>query len=499
MELQIHFFRQGHFGQLTPSNIIDYIVPEYQKHPIDDIVPAWMPLDNQNYRLDTSDSGIVHWWNYIAITPSVRGYSSHPTGSRRDWQYLLQLATRDPKESNQLLVKNKALFYIDQFGIGYRENSIASYPKVLLSDPKIMTEGESRRDLAWYKISEDYTSPIVFPNNSAPVLVIGDNEGYKTIIRTISMQNLNTRLLIPINGPTKIDDLSLSDLRIYKAVVLYRFTSGSWTKLERYVENGGLLIINAAEDNNDFKTNLPNIFPFNKINVATIKGRLNLEKKSDSELLNNVNLNNFSPYLYNGPDWKIEYGNIADLRKSATAIITEKNKVFLAENKVGKGRVIWSGLNMPYHTVINENYDESVLFANFFKRAIDAKSLDPNYTITKFEPTDISVETKNTTGILYKENYHSGWQASVNGKAVKALVAGLDFIYVPVPLNLQSQHIKVELSFKGGFDTWGTFFLTVISIIINVFYLVTPKYFAKTFKYLFRIFTKPFGNWLYSE
>jgi len=458
---------------IDPVDSYKYTIDKYKTHPITDIVPAFVPLKETNWRLDTFNPGIVHWWNYVSDIPSTRGYSAHPLGSHRDWQYFLQYSTRDPENKNEELVTNRALFLLDAFGIGYREDSIAPYPQSVLSEQNVINKevAKARKDVSWMQFSPEIVSPIVSPTNSNTVLFIGDDEGYENFIRSIAMVNLNSFKFIPIKGPQSIDSVSDEELKHFKGVVCYRFTGGNFAKLTTFAKNGGFVFIETGSLKNPLTSNLSELFPMNTLSNSETQGTWEKATDSTSELTNNVDIKSFSPLKYERGPWKISSTSQSNLRSWAKPILERENTVLVADGTLEKGRIIWSGMNLMYHTVTYNNFEEAKFLRNILSPISTSPTEKPTYTIERTDPRIIKVTGNNFNGIYFKENYDSGWKASEFNKNLKIYQAGLDFMYVP--LDHDKTH-EIKLSFNGNVIQWMIFVLMIISLLLTILYLFIP-------------------------
>jgi hypothetical protein len=459
------------FMATIPMDSYKYTIPKYKTNKLSELVPNWVPLNETNWRLDTFNSGLTHWWNFVSHMPSVRGYSDHPVGKHRDWQYFLQTATRDPQGENQELIKNRALFLLDAFGIGYRENSIASYPQSIITDPHIITNTDTRRDFTWFQFSPNMVSPIVSPTNSNAVMFIGDEKGYESFIRTIAMTNLNSFVMIPIKGKESIDDTNSEELKHFKSLVLYRFKGDNWSQITSYVNNGGMVFIETGTDNQS-RGKLQEIFPIKTVNTTTINGPLDATLHPEFDAENTIKLQKFSPFIFEGGSWKVSSASLSNIRSWAKPILSQENQVLLARGTLGKGEVAWSGMNLLFHIVQNDNYEEAKLFANIMAPAAKRQNVKPEYKVTRDDPRIIKITGTNINGVYFKENYDSGWTAKENGQKLKIYKAGLDFMYISIPQARQNQNIT--LSYNGSLTNWLVFLMSVFSLILAILYTIIP-------------------------
>ncbi|OGH20043.1 MAG: hypothetical protein A3D74_03930 [Candidatus Levybacteria bacterium RIFCSPHIGHO2_02_FULL_37_13] len=460
---------------IDPVDSYKFTIDKYKTSELNEIVPEWIPIHEVNWRLDTFNPGIVQWWNYIAKMPSTRGYSAHPLGTHRDWQYLLQYSTRNPIVENEELVKNRALFLLDAFGIGYYEGSIAPYPQSILSDPQIVLKNghsDMRRDVIWYQFSPDVISPIVSPNNSNTVLFIGDDKGYDSFIRTIAMTNINSFKFIPVKGPQDIGAVSQKELSTFKAVICYRFKGTNWSNITSFAKNGGLVFIETGSLDNPPKSNLGDIFPTNNLSDLEVQGSWSNTDSERSPITENINLNKFSPLIFEGNPWKLSASKISNLKPWAKLILRKGNNVIMAYGELGNGQIIWSGMNLMYHTVRNDNYEEAKMFGNMLSSVAVKNTTEPDFKIQRTNPRIINITGNNFNGIYFKENYDSGWSAKENGQKLKIYKAGLDFMYIVIPQAKQNQNIT--LSYNGSLTNWLFFLMSLFSLILALLYTMIP-------------------------
>lgn len=464
------------FTATLPQNLSAYVIPRFQEKPISLAMPDWVIKSDPNYRLDISNSHINQWYYLLTKTPSTRGYSNHPLGSHKDWQFFLENSTRnvDPTLNSQL-TKNRALFLIDAFGIGIYETSSAKYPDLITNDPKIISTGPKLNEHFWFEISRDFTTPIVSATNVQPVLFVGSNNAYNSFIRAIAIVNMNSRILIPVKGYKNVNDLSKEELETFKTIVLYGFADSlsDLSKLSEFVKNGGKVFIETGSLNKPYEK-LPEFFPISKIAGQNARGHGDDFKAQSTEITKNIKLENFSPLLYKNTSWKISTSKAADLRSWAKPSLTLNDEIILAEGQIGKGHVIWSGLNLPFHIVENNNLDEAALLQNILTELLDENLKKPISSVIRNKPEKIQI-SGDFNGIYFKENYNPGWQANLDGHNLKIYQAGLDFMYVAIPKNELKPDLKINLSFEGNYVEKAVVLVTIVSLLTSLIYLLIPN------------------------
>ncbi|MBI2327832.1 hypothetical protein HYU92_05945 [Candidatus Curtissbacteria bacterium] len=452
------------FTATVPMEVEKYAIEKFKTHELSEVVPNWVLDFDKNWRIDISSSGLVQWFYMVSESPTVRGYSNHPLGIHRDWQYFLGTSTRNlSPDLDQELAKNRALFLIDAFGIGIFEGFESTYPEFIKNDSQIIARFDSNP--YWAQISADFSSPIVSATNSAPVLFIGDDFGYQNFIRILAMVNLNSKFVVPIHGPKSLAKISAKELELFGAVVLYQYT-GKLDKLDNYLKNGGKVFIDLGSNDNRGQK-LPKFLPVEHLNLVESKG--SSWGPTDSQILQKIDLDKFSQLSYKGDSWKLNQAS--KIKPGASPVLLFNGQPVIVSHQYQKGRVIFSGLNLPFHIVENNNLEEAKLLKNIILALVTQPTVATgNYQVQRPKPGLIAVSGKGFTGINFKENYHSGWKARTNGQNLKIYKAGLDFMYIPT-----GSASTIMLEFRGNFLTWGLYYLAIISLAASLIYLLFSK------------------------
>lgn len=296
---------------------------------------------------------------------------------------------------------------------------------------------EGRLSLYTYRKSSPLLSPIQAPT----ILVIGSQKAYQTsFFRALAIGNLGSNLLIPLPGKPTAEDYNWKSLSEFDLVFLYDYQIRlplPWSAkiLSDYVKNGGNLII---ESSRELEANqvLPEPFPIKRINPSSRNGKWNFKIEEENPYLNQTDLESFSPAQYEG-GWGTSEG--IEVKDWAKTILTSDGKPVLVEGKLGKGRVLWSGINLPFHIVENKNQDEAQLLKNILL----GLSFSPSQDLPKFKVEFENPQKRNllledsARGVLFKENYFPNWEAvakTVN-KDVKLKIypAGPGFMFAYLP------------------------------------------------------------------
>lgn len=471
-----------------PPDVAAYIIPEFRNSQVTNLIPDWLLEKQSNWRIDIFNANLIQWWNLPSNVPATKGYSSHPLGIHSTWQYFLQTATRSTDTGiNQELAKNRALFLLDAYGVKYMENSQIPATSLILDDKSLIKKQAKLRDFDFIELA-DITTPIVSATNTPAVLFIGNDSSYESFIRAIAMTNINSQLIIPVKGPQNVGSVTKEELKKFQAVILYQYRGENFDNLSNFVTEGGKIFIDTAAQNKIPTKALKKVLPFNSVSQGRETVSTGFQQSLDSILFEKVDVTKFSPLIYKGTPWKYSQPQ-GSLKPWAKTALTINNKPQIIEGDLGNGKIIWSGFNLPFHIVDNNNYEEAKLFKNIILAlANEDKDKKPAYNLERPNPGTIRISALNSKGIYVKENYDSGWQAKIGANKIKIYKAGLDFMYIPIINSSENQ--TVLINFNGSIVSWIIYCLSLLSLALASVYLVLPQL-VKKLLYKTAAFIKP--------
>jgi hypothetical protein len=274
------------------------------------------------------------------------------------------------------------------------------------------------------------TSPILAATDAPPVLVIGPYEDDNLLLRSLAVTDVGPNHMIPVEGPANLDDYTLAELEQFPEIFLYGFEAGDPVRdaqlLERYVAHGGGLVVDAGGDAAltaqlaDDGAPLP----------VTSWGSLELLdawhfRPSTSPLVRGIDLAGFAPAVDAGTDPYLVEAARQRVAGSAIALASGDHPV-LVDERLGRGLVVESGLNLPYHDAVFSNVAESDLLARMIALAMAPGWVHatPASGIASMAPDSDSLRVGSADGVLFKEADTPGWHVSVDGRAATALPAG---------------------------------------------------------------------------
>ncbi|TMF41361.1 MAG: hypothetical protein E6I30_00010 [Chloroflexi bacterium] len=304
--------------------------------------------------------------------------------------------------------------------------------------------------------------------------MIGDATAYSLVLRSIALADFDSRALIPIRGGEYLDSHSLAELSRFDEVILYQYRVHDRAKglalLDRYVEGGGSAFIEASGSDPEQGGAASTPIPGAEIKRTGIGPDWGLARTS-SPIATGLDLTAFSPAVYSGGPWGISYIPEGSIASWATPVLLSNGYPVLVAGTLGRGRVVWSGMNLPYHASSTRNSQESLLLAQAIAWAAPAGGAAAPYQATFVNPQARSIRLEGRAkGALFKENWVPNWRATVDGRQVEIYRAGPDFMYVP--LGGFSHPAVVELTFTRTALEWIGDAISLLTLAGLLLYLV---------------------------
>ncbi|MEN2974726.1 MAG: hypothetical protein ABDH32_04000 [Candidatus Caldarchaeales archaeon] len=306
-----------------------------------------------------------------------------------------------------------------------------------------------------FKIAEEKFNPIgklgdftIFENDFAPpiseflysgaVLVFADYEGYDVLLRSIAISSYSKPAPIIIWAEGRcIDDIPPDVLEKFSVTVLYRYCYRDRVKafqiLENYVSDGGRLFIETMPSI-DESSEMPLPIPVSNTYRTKVENDWNF-KIAEHSLTTGISENIFSPPVYDGGPWVISSSSLEYLRDGAEPLLISNDRVLVAYIRYGYGEVVWSGMNLPYHTLAYQNIVE----ADFMRRLImyNVSIMVEPAQMYRDSATSISFKVPpKVKGIIFRERYVSNlvfsWKASDSREELDVFMMGPGFNYIVI-------------------------------------------------------------------
>jgi hypothetical protein len=344
--------------------------------------------------------------------------------------------------------------------------------------------------MGWSQVSSD---PLAFVNpqpsglaaqwqSGTAVLVIGRTQGSVPALYNFVFERATTGAL-PFSSAwlvrgksPNIDDYSDADLSSYQGVILlgyqYSDQSAAWTRLDHYVRGGGHLFVETGWQyvDPDWNTgSAPSILPVGSLHWSALdpSASVTVDGASDTQ---------FGRFSYGGGGWGAS--SDASARPGATELVRVGNRVVAARWDVGRGRVLWSGMNLMAHEATSGSMDESQFLASQFSWLFGpAGGSSPQVAIEpQWNGTDeVTLNLEQSSGpsaVLLKESLFPGWSATLvtpRGSTrvdlvgsemdfmlanLGAVPAGSKLVFTYGPTTFEQATWLVSLAFLVGLLTW---------------------------------------------
>lgn len=399
------------------------------------VTQGWATVPTSDaYRVASRTDNLSVWLNAVYQTPQTRGYAAIPQVLNPDSQYWFDTTAWDGNTSEE-----ERTFLFDWYAVRwiyvpapYMATTAGVVPR-LLARPDLYATVNSGAGAASLTFEYLHAVPIATATSAPVVLVIADEQDYNILFRDLAYGGFGSEQLIPIKGGPYVDDYSAQDLARFDAVVMYGGRLHDAAKARRllsaYVSEGGGLIVDAglpvSVAGGDFN-------PVASVNAVQIRDGWSFRALS-SPVTDGIDFTRFGPPAYHGGPWTVE--EAASLRGASEPVLWAGIQPLVVTSQVGRGRVVWSGLNLPYHADEYRNAEES----RFLEAAIrwagrGGGDAVPLYSVHSEGPEQTTVSIQGSArGVLFKESFFNRWHAYVGGREVKVYPAGPGFMYAWLP------------------------------------------------------------------
>ena len=423
-------------------------------HQIAHLLPASAQSDA--YRIGAAWDAETEALNARFTTPQVRGYQAEGRPNQ-DWQAWLEKTLKDPTAN-----ANERKFLLDWYSVkwvyaGPGEKLIAPFA----ADHKTFTPISTGADYATFQVKG--AAPIATPRSTLTALVIGQSANYELVMRALADANDNSEHLVPIRGGASVDHYSLAQLRQFDVVVMYGWNPHSASHTMRlltdYVRGGGGLVVEAAGRLGQAAGN-DALWPVQSDRRVLVFKKWNLTITPDASTAGVLPTQFAPPVYYGNLPWETL---VPQPKKNAKILVTANGLPLIVRSPLGGGQVVWSGLNLPYHTAAYANGAEAKLFAQLIATTASRRPEQSSGDARYIDPQHIDVTATNSRGVLVKENLAPDWTARVDGHAAKIYRAGLDFMWIP--LDGSGTH-HVTLAYRRGRAEQLGELITVVTLLV---------------------------------
>ncbi|MBI4100785.1 hypothetical protein HY439_03550 [Candidatus Microgenomates bacterium] len=396
-----------------------------------------------NHRFGT-DSGLVgDWFTYRYDMPQTRDYFAQgiPHINWQNWMETAVWAWKDNWNETKFLLDWYAIKYIFVGEPHFNFSKFLSQP----DDFSVyQTKTFSVPAITLMQFKYNHSAEIMTATNAPTMLVISSESEYDVFLRSLALAGFDSKKVIPIFSDQKVDSFSPTELKKFEAIFLYNYSYDDQRKMDKilgeYLQGGGKIIVDSFRGKEMETHKTPGFFPITSTEKADVNkdwGFINQESK----FLEGVNLTKFAEATYRGNPWHVSLANRNGLTFGTKIILENNQGIMMAAKEEGAGKVIWSGINFPFHIADKKNEEEIKLWQNLMSWLGLDQEFAPIMTRYQF----IHPEKRETQvleparGLLFKETNFMDWRAPS-----KLYFAGPGFMYVFLNQEKFPQTIKFE-------------------------------------------------------
>ena len=431
---------------------------------------GWQPIDaaETNFRVASPSDNLSVWLNAIYDVPQTRGYGAGPQITNPDWQFWL-----DSTAWNGNASEAQRRFLFDWYAVKwiyvpapYMSSTAGVVPK-LTGHPELYAALPSTDGATSLTFSYLDPTPIAVATNAPTILVIGQPENYQVVVRDLSYSDFDTAHAIPVQGGPYVDDYTAQDLARFDEVLIYGGLAHDHARaldlLNGYVTSGGGLIVESNGSPLASGSGLSEPLPITGTADHQVAGDWQFAPES-SPITDGIDFSSFGPPIYNGGPWTVAAAT--GVKSWAHAVVRSGADPVVVAGQLGQGRVVWSGLNLPFHIDSYRSAEES----RFLTTAAAWASRSQNdvaamSSANREGPQQVTISVKSQArGVLFKESWFDRWHAFVNGREVDVLRAGPGFMYVLLP-NDSKFPATVQWRYEKSPADWAGIAVSVVALI----------------------------------
>lgn len=340
-------------------------------------------------------------------------------------------------------------------------------------------------------------------SNKPLVLAIGSSPsgegGLITLFRSLNRINFSYDRMILVQGKRFVDDYTLEELKKYPLIIFYGYRTHdknkAWGMLSSYVKGGGSLFVDTgwqyfSEDwgkisgDESLEIDLPEPLPVSKSKWGNIGTKWSEPSG-----------NNWGDLTFEGKPWGMAMAEPQNLREFGKALITTSGKIVLASGELGKGKVVWSGMNLFSHTNYYQSESENKFFQNLFSWLLPkAENEEKPLAFARLNPDQVLIKIDQTVEgegkLMFKEVMAPGWKAFIETRGVKKELpikkAGVGWKLIVLPKEYQGNLI---LSYGRTASSWLAVFISLLAGLGLVVYGLKGDFFTARVKSLWAGFS----------
>jgi hypothetical protein len=306
--------------------------------------------------------------------------------------------------------------------------------------------------------------PILSATTRPAFLVIGspDKNVYYNLFRLANEGALSYDQGLLVEGGNDLDRYSLKDLENFDAVFLHGYTysngARAWGLLYDYVNNGGSIFIDTGWQFEipewEFE-DAPPVLPAASLQWTNY-GRTSEFELGDRAVAGDVSAAAFSPLIWEQDPWSVSSANATEVRDWGRPVLSVEGHPIIIAGELGRGRVVWSGMNLLSHIVAYQNDEEATLLRNmlsWLEHDKQGSELGASVAVRE-NPDTVEMVSEaapgDVTWLYWREAYYPDWHAYLKDdsgeREVPVYRAGPGFMLMPVQTS--SEIVSLRLTWE---------------------------------------------------
>jgi hypothetical protein len=374
-----------------------------------------------------------------------------------------------------------------------------------------LSQGADYQALGWQQVS---SSPLTFVNPSPAglatewpsgnaVLVVGSDQRSSSHPYNDLFERATTGMIPFTSGwlargqSAYVDDYTAAELVRYPALVLagYRYhdQARAWGLLDDYVRNGGSLYVETGWQYVDPDWNLgspaPSVLPVGELRWSALD-------PSAPVLVAGSAASGWGSMAYGsaGAGWGASSAGTSSLRAGAESLVSVGGRVVVARAKLGRGRVVWSGMNLVAHDAGAGSTTEDRFVADLFGWLLGGPTgqvaAQSDQALAWLDGDRAQLElaaAQGPTWVLFKESFAPGWSAELRWPSSPGVAAGARAVPITdgeldmMLVRLDSVPPGAQLVFTYGptASVYGAWLLSGASLLGLVVWVIRPRWFGQ--------------------
>jgi hypothetical protein len=262
-----------------------------------------------------------------------------------------------------------------------------------------------------YATSPQIHAPAAFRQRGT-VLHVGRVSGgtYRNAYRFATAGALPFALGWLVEGPECIDDVPVKELQRFDALILddhcERGPSAAGM-IETFVRDGGRLFVETGwEYSPEFQaTSAATFLPVDSLSWRAVGKRPTIALPASGIDVTGIAPADIGDFEYSAATWNVSAPADSRLRSGARAVLTADGTPLIAVSQLGRGRVVWSGMNLISHAIAKDRAAERVVFRRLFDWLLDGATTVPQeMEVTHLAEDGGDVQAPMPGWILWRES-----------------------------------------------------------------------------------------------